>query len=128
MDQQNPGLSEQYRMASPWPLFVALGLPIAEIGILFGFFAVAVGGLLLFFGSIAGMLQESGYVSSPWRTLGLFAVLMFGLGGALVYGDGMVVDAVRLAARGYAVATAGAIFLVAAVVGEAYAQTRPEGV
>lgn len=128
MDQQNPGLSEQYRMASPWPLFVALGLPIAEVGILFGLFAVAVGGLLLFFGSIAGMLQESGYADSPWRTLGICAVLMFVLGGALVYGDGLVLDKVRLAERGYAVVTAGVLFLVGSVVGEAYAQTRPDTV
>ncbi|PSQ21036.1 cox cluster protein [Halobacteriales archaeon QS_8_65_32] len=76
MDEQ-PGLSEQYRRASAWPLFVALGLPLAEIGVLFGLVPVAVGGLLLFVGSIAGITQESGYVERPWN-------LLAGLGGVLL--------------------------------------------
>jgi hypothetical protein len=76
MDEQ-PGLSEQYRRASAWPLFVALGLPLAEIGVLFGLVPVAVGGLLLFVGSIAGITQESGYVEQPWN-------LLAGLGGVLL--------------------------------------------
>jgi hypothetical protein len=76
MDEQ-PGLSEQYRRASAWPLFVALGLPLAEIGVLFGLVPVAVGGLLLFVGSIAGITQESGYVEQPWNLLaGLGSVLL----------------------------------------------------
>jgi hypothetical protein len=76
MDEQ-PGLSEQYRRASAWPLFVALGLPLAEIGVLFGLVPVAVGGLLLFVGSIAGITQESGYVERPWNLLaGLGSVLL----------------------------------------------------
>ena len=69
MDEQ-PGLSEQYRRASPWPLFIALGLPIAEIGVLFGLVPLAVGGLLLFVGSVAGIVQESGYVERPVRPRG----------------------------------------------------------
>jgi len=54
---ETPGLSEQYRKTSPWPLFIALGVPISEIGLVFDIFPVAVGGLLLFCGCIAGMLQ-----------------------------------------------------------------------
>lgn len=76
MDEQ-PGLSDQYRRASPWPLFVALGLPIAEIGVLFGLVPIAVGGLLLFVSSVAGITQESGYVERPWN-------LLAGLGGVLL--------------------------------------------
>ena len=76
MDEQ-PGLSVQYRRTSAWPLFVALGLPLAEIGVLFGLVPVAVGGLLLFVGSIAGITQESGYVERPWNLLaGLGSVLL----------------------------------------------------
>jgi len=45
---ETPGLSEQYRKTSPWPLFIALGVPISEIGLVFDIFPVAVGGLLLF--------------------------------------------------------------------------------
>jgi len=40
--EETPGLSEQYRKASPWPLFIALGVPISEIGLVFDIFPVAV--------------------------------------------------------------------------------------
>ncbi|MFB6307792.1 MAG: hypothetical protein ABEH35_00540 [Haloarculaceae archaeon] len=68
MDEQ-PGLSDRYRMASPWPLFVALGLVLSEVGVVLGIFPVAVFGLLLFGGSVAGILTESGYAARPWPTL-----------------------------------------------------------
>lgn len=114
---ENPGLSDQYRTASPWPLFVALGLPIAELGILFNIFPLTVGGMLLFFGSIAGMLTESGYASTPWRTLAVSSLLMFAAGAGLAF------SSLQLVTRGYAVVTAAAIMLLAAVVGELYAGT-----
>ena len=76
MDDQ-PGLSDQYRMSSPWPLIVVLGLVCSELGLLFDVFAVAVGGLLLFVAAIAGIVQESGYADRPWN-------LLAGLGGVLV--------------------------------------------
>lgn len=111
MDDQ-PGLSDQYRMASPWPLFVALGIPIAELGILFDVFVVAVAGLLLFCGSVTGMLREAGYAKTAWRPLGVFAVLLFGAGGILAFTD------VNLVTRGYAVLTAGGVLALAGVGGE----------
>jgi hypothetical protein len=67
--EEQPGLSDQYRTASPWPVFVALGLALSEIGVFIGLFPVAVFGLILFGGSIAGILTESGYVERPWPTL-----------------------------------------------------------
>ena len=67
--EEQPGLSDQYRTASPWPLFVALGFALSEIGVFIGLFPVAVFGLILFGGSIAGILTESGYVNRPWPTL-----------------------------------------------------------
>jgi len=67
--EEQPGLSDQYRTASPWPVFVALGLALSEIGVFIGLFPVAVFGLILFGGSIAGILTESGYVTRPWPTL-----------------------------------------------------------
>lgn len=119
MDEQ-PGLSEQYRRASPWPLFIALGLPIAEIGVLFGLVPLAVGGLLLFVGSIAGIVQESGYVERPWNLLvGLGGVLVV-LGGALALSqltggslDGFVsaLGSNGLVVRGVSIVIAGAIAL-----------------
>lgn len=68
MDEE-AGLSDQYGRASPWPLFVAFGLTIAEVGVFLGIFSVAVFGLLLFGGSVAGILTESGYTARPWPTL-----------------------------------------------------------
>ena len=84
MDDQ-PGLSDQYRMASPWPIFVALGIPLAELGILFDVFVVAVGGLLLFCGSVTGLLREAGYAKTTWRPLAVFALLLFVVGGVLAF-------------------------------------------
>ena len=109
---ETPGVSDQYRRASPWPVFVALGVPLSEIGILFDSAPVAVGGLLLFCGSVAGMLQESGYVSRPWPAAAGLAVLVFGVGAAFAF------TAIDLPSRGYALMITGGILLVGAVVGE----------
>ncbi|MDS0282943.1 DUF7541 family protein [Haloarcula onubensis] len=83
--EEQPGLSDQYRTASPWPVFVALGLVLSEIGVFIGLFPVAVFGLILFGGSIAGILTESGYVTRPWPTLvGVGAVLAAAAAGLAV--------------------------------------------
>lgn len=115
---ENPGLSDQYRMASPWPLFVALGIPLAELGILFDLFALAVGGLLLFCGSVAGLLEEAGYVESPWRALAVCGVILLPIGGAFVFTDAALVT------RGYAIGVAAALLLVGAAAGELFADER----
>lgn len=65
------------KRASAWPVFVALGLAVSEVGVFMGFYPVAVAGLLLFAGSVAGILHEAGYVETPWR-------LLTGLGGVFV--------------------------------------------
>ena len=83
MDDQ-PGLSDQYRMSSPWPLFVALGLVISELGILLGIIPLSVGGLLLFSGSIAGIVTEAGYTEQAWGILGGLGLILIILGGILV--------------------------------------------
>ncbi|EMA51177.1 DUF7541 family protein [Halococcus thailandensis] len=79
MDDQ-PGLSDQYRMSSPWPLIVVLGLLFSELGLLFNVFPVAVGGLLLFVGAIAGIVLESGYADRPWNLLAGLGVALCVLG------------------------------------------------
>ena len=110
---ENPGLSDQYRSASPWPVFVALGIPIAELGILFDVFPLSVGGLLLFCGSVAGMAREAGYAKSTWRALAALGVACLALGAGLTYG-------VDLPTRGYAVIAAAVLLLVGAVAGELF--------
>ncbi|MFC7155227.1 cox cluster protein [Halomarina halobia] len=82
MDDQ-PGLSDQYRMSSPWPLFVALGFVISEVGVFLNIIPLSVGGLLLFAGSVAGIIQESGYAERPWGTLSLVGGLLVALGLAI---------------------------------------------
>jgi hypothetical protein len=104
-----PGLSEQYRTASPWPVFVALGIPIAEIGILFDVLPIAVGGLLLFGGSAAGLATEAGYAETPWRALVGAAVPLAALGIGFLY------TAINLPNRGVAIlAAAGILVAIAA--------------
>jgi hypothetical protein len=83
-DEVEPGLSDQYRKASPWPVFIALGFVISEIGVVLGFFPVTVGGLLLFGGTVAGILSESGYVTRPWFSLVAFGTLALGFGALTV--------------------------------------------
>ena len=109
---EQPGLSDEYRKASPWPVFVAVGLAIFEVGILWPLFPVAVGGLLLFVGSAVGILRESGYIANPWKGLGAAAVVCLVVGGALAATTG---GSLRL--RGVAIVTAGAIFLVGGLFG-----------
>jgi hypothetical protein len=80
---EDPGLSDQYPTASPWPLFVALGLALSEVGVFVGLFPVAVFGLILFGGSVAGILTESGYVERPWPTLVGVGVVLAAIAAAI---------------------------------------------
>lgn len=120
---EEPGVSDQYRMASPWPVFVALGLALSEVGIFIGIFAVAVGGLLLFAGSVAGILKESGYVDGLWAPLLGFGVVLSVVGAGLVFSEiglafGAMSDAVtspagygQIVPRALAIGFAGLILL-----------------
>lgn len=77
--EEQQGLSDQYPTASPWPVFVALGLVLSEVGVFIGLFPVAVFGLILFGGSVAGILTESGYTTRPWPTLIGVGVVLAGI-------------------------------------------------
>ncbi|MFB6089820.1 MAG: cox cluster protein [Halobellus sp.] len=114
----DPGLTEQYRMASPWPLFIALGIPIAELGILFGLFPLAVGGLLLFGGSVAGMTTETGYARTPWRALVGVAVPLAALGVAFVF------TPIDLPNRGTAIVAAAVILVAAGAAGALFSRDQ----
>lgn len=113
-------------MVSPWPLFVALGLPIAEIGILFGLVPLAVGGLFLFCGSIAGILRENEYVSSAWRGLAWLSVPVVVAGLALWYADGATAS--DLLIRAYSMIGTGVLMLVAGVGGDLFARDADIGI
>jgi hypothetical protein len=123
MDDQ-PGLSDQYRMSSPWPLIVVLGLVFSELGLLFNVFPVAVGGLLLFVGAIAGIVLESDYAERPWNLLAGLGVALCVLGALLTVTqlDSITLDAIvaivgqpnGIVARGVELLIAG---IVAVVIG-----------
>lgn len=115
-----PGLSEQYRMASPWPLFIALGVPIAELGILFGLFPLSVGGLLLFGGSVAGMATESSYARTPWRAMVIVAIPLAALGLGFIY------TSINLPDRGFAIIAAAVILVAGGLAGSLFAQDTEE--
>ena len=76
---------DQYDKTSPWPIVVVFGLVLSEIGVLFGIYPVAVGGLAMFVGSVSGIVNEAGYVASPWR-------LLSGLGAALFVAGTLVLS------------------------------------
>jgi len=105
---EEPRLSDQYARASPWPLFVALGLVISELGILFGPTAVAVGGLVLFSASIVGILNEAGYATTLWRPAVCLGLVFSALGGALSFQTSFT-------GRGRAIAVAGVVVLLASL-------------
>ncbi len=134
-----PGVDEGYRRSSPWPIFVAFGLAISEVGVFVPLFPVAVGGLLLFSGSLAGILREAGYVEDVWTAFGaLGAVLaVLGVGLYAVTGAPVTVDgvsfaleagaqgAVSVAYRALAIITAGLFAAAGAAVGRLFAIDDP---
>lgn len=115
---EQPGLSDQYRKVSPWPIFIAFGLALSELGILFALFPLAVGGLLLLCGSIAGMATESGYAETPWRALVGCAGVLVVLGAVLVYVGSLPVAAeTQVDERGIAILTTAVIMVLGAAGG-----------
>jgi len=128
MDDQ-PGVGDRRRKASPWPLFVALGLAISEVGVVLNLLPLSVGGLLLLVGSVSGIVREAGYVERPWGLLGALGALLVVLGAILVGTQVTALDAGAIAAlversvvgpepngvvqRGLSVGFAGAIALIA---------------
>ena len=115
---EQPGLSEQYRKVSPWPIFIAFGLAISEIGILFALFPLAVGGLLLLCGSIAGMATEAGYARTPWRALAGCAGVLVVLGGVLLYVGSLPIAAgTQLDDRGIAILATALVMVLGAAGG-----------
>ncbi|CAI49317.1 uncharacterized protein NP_2452A [Natronomonas pharaonis DSM 2160] len=120
-------MADRYDKTSPWPLVIVLGLVLSEIGILFNVYPVAIAGLVMFVGSVSGIISEAGYVASPWRLvsgLGLFLAVV----GALVIWtqlDAVSVDAAATAVavpandivqRGVTIAATGGVLAIGGVV------------
>ncbi|WP_458187329.1 DUF7541 family protein [Haladaptatus sp. NG-WS-4] len=120
MDEQ-PGLSDQYRKSSPWPLFVAFGLALFEVGIVMAdsLFPVAVGGMLMFVGSVVGILRESEYIHDPWKGLVVSAGVAFLVGGAV-----WMTTSGSVQLRGTAILVGGVVLLVGGVAGALW-QPKP---
>lgn len=113
---------ERAGRASPWPVLVAFGLAASEVGVVFGFVPLAVGGVVLFGRSCAGAVAEAGYASTA-RALGGVGAVCWLLGGVvwLVRAESLTVDAAMrapgvdgVALRGVAVLLAGVVLLAAA--------------
>ena len=113
--------------ASPWPLFVALGLAVGEVGVFMGLYPVAVAGLLLFVGSVAGIVTEAGYTERPWRLLGGLGVVLVVLGlwvvstqitaGSVDAWIAAVATDDTIVLRGFSIAAAGVVTLAASGAG-----------
>lgn len=123
---EQPNVQTPTRRASPWPLFVALGFALSELGVFIGLYPVAVGGILLLGASVAGILRESRYASDLWRPLlglGVAFVLLGGLVVATQISPGSTDVASLLAepngivGRGMTISGAGVILLAAGFAG-----------
>jgi hypothetical protein len=127
MSETDEGVAaSQASKASPWPLFVALGLAVGEVGVFMGLYPVAVGGLLLFVGSVAGIVQEAGYSERPWKLLAVLGGLLVAIGAWVVTTQTGVDATAVLAAvdstdtivlRGFSIAAAGVIALAGSAAG-----------
>jgi len=121
-----PNVRTQRRRASPWPLFVALGFALSELGVFIGLYPVAVGGILLLGTSVAGILRESRYAADLWRPLAGLGVAFVVLGGAVVATqvDPGAVDVLALVeepngvvGRGLSITGGGAILIAVGITG-----------
>ncbi|CCQ32155.1 cox cluster protein [Halorhabdus tiamatea SARL4B] len=114
------------RRASPWPLFVALGFALSELGVFIGLYPVAVGGILLLGASVAGILRESRYASNLWRPIAGLGVVFVVLGGIVVATQidpgtvevaSLLTEPNGIVGRGLSITGAGVILLAVGIVG-----------
>ena len=120
--------------ASVWPMLIAVGLALSEVGVLFAVLPVSVFGLLLFAGGLAGIVSESGYVEEPWTTLAGLALLLVIVGGglfvayegSLLTGGELISVPNGIAYRGISIAVAGVIGVAIAIYGRFYVELWQE--
>jgi hypothetical protein len=119
--------------ASVWPMLIAFGLAISEVGVLFAVLPLSVFGILLLVGGIAGIVTETGYVDQPWPTLGGLALVFVAVGGALFATNGggvmqngdLIAVPNGVAYRGVSIAVAGVLGVVLAVYGRLRLEIQP---
>ena len=116
---------ERVDRTSPWPVVVVVGIVLSEVGILFNLYPVSVTGLLVFTGSVAGIVDEAGYVARPWRLLVGLGVTFLAVGAVVVStqvdgGLSAYVESETLrdgiVQRGYTIAIAGGLAALGGIV------------
>ena len=107
--------------ASPWPLFVALGVALSEVGVVLGLRPVSVAGLLLFVGSVTGILTESGYISRPPLAAGVQGLALIGIGSVLI-----VQNQTGTTVRGQSIVIAGVLSLIGVLLWVGFLRRRTQ--
>ena len=95
--------------ATPWPLLLAFGIAVAELGVFLGYAVVAVPGVVLFGGSLAGAIAEAGYARSRSQALAFCSAGLSMLGA-------LTVLTTTLTLRGLSILVGGLLLSVLAVV------------
>jgi hypothetical protein len=112
-----------FARASPWPPFVAIGFALSEVGVILGLRPVSIAGLLLFVGSVAGILTEAGYIAGPAKATGVQGFVLVGIGILLI-----TANQTGTTIRGQSIAIAGILCLAGALLWAGYVgkNTRAE--
>ena len=133
-EERDAGAATEAGKVSSWPLFVALGLAVGEVGVVMAIYPLAIGGLVLFAGSVAGILTEVGYTQRPWWTLTALSGVFVLLGLVIVVTQtGTSLDAVQgalastdtIVLRGFSIVGAGIVALSAGIAGGAVTDAGP---
>lgn len=112
--------------ASAWPPFVALGLMLGEVGVVLNVFPLAVGGILLFGGSVAGILTDAAFTETPWSSMAILGSVFAVIGAAIWTNELSMITAEALltvdtptgiAVRGVAILLGGVLMVALAVGG-----------
>jgi hypothetical protein len=112
--------------ASPWPILVAVGLAVSELGVFLGSVPASVAGLIVFGGAAAGLAHDAGYGESPAGLLLVAGGVLVVVGGSVwaVRAPALSVSALSavpgadgVARRGLAILVAGGVLVGTGLVG-----------
>jgi len=91
--------------STPWPLLLAFGIAVAELGVFLGYAVVAVPGVVLFGASLASGLAEAGYARSRPQALALSGAALSLLGGVTVLATTLTLRGLSILVGGLLVST-----------------------